>query len=419
MKKIKIYKFGGASIKDVSNIKNIINILKYVKYNNTIIIFSAIGKITNKLEELLNLYIYNNKKLNINNILQTIFDYHINIVYNLFPTNHSIFNDIKIIYNKLLYFINYNKNKTNYNFLYDQIVSYGELFSTKIISEFLNFKNIYNILIDVRQYIKTDNFYREANINWEKTKLLINKLDLSKTYVTQGFLGSDNQNFTTTLGREGSDYTASIFSYCLNASEQIIWKDVPGILNADPRYFSNTKILQRLSYKEAIELSYYGASVIHPKTLEPLQEKKIPLYVKSFIDPHENGSIIMDGVNIYPNYPCYIVKNKQILIFLNKNSFLIESDFKELFNTLNDYNLKINLVQNSATNFNICINDKFNKLNFFVKNLSYKYNIKVLKKVTLYTIRHYDDNIIKNFCKHKCVLLKQFTLSTAQWIVKE
>lgn len=414
---MKVYKFGGSSIKNAENIKNISNILKVNKNEKIFIVISAMGKTTNVLEEIVQLYLKDSYKINykINNL----FKYHIDVSNDLFEKNHFIFNKILIFFKKLIFFLKKNKIK-NYNFLYDQIVSFGEFFSTIIISNYLNSINILNNWLDVRKYIKTDNSYREANIYWKETEKLINKIDKSKNYITQGFIGSYSSEYTTTLGREGSDYTASIFSYCLDAEQQTIWKDVPGILNADPRYFSDTKLIKNISYKESIELAYYGASVIHPKTINPLQKKNIPLYVRSFINPEKTGTIVREKK--FLNIPCYIVKKNQKLLILNTKNyfFIIEKDFFELFKIIYKYKIKINIIQNSATKLSICVDDKFNKVDNLIIKLSDIYIIKVYNNVSLYTIRHYNENIINNILiKYKNILLKQITLNTLQWIIKE
>lgn len=414
---MKVYKFGGSSIKDSESIKNISNILKINNNEKIFIVISAMGKTTNALEEIVKLYIKNSLELNfkINNILK----FHINIANNLFEKNHFIFQEISILFDQLIFFIKKNKYK-DFNFVYDQIVSFGEFFSTKIISNYLNSINILNNWLDVRKYIQTDNSYREGNVLWKETEKLINKIDKSKNYVTQGFLGSYSNKYTTTLGREGSDYTASIFSYCLNAEEQIIWKDVPGILNADPRYFSDTELISNISYQDTIELAYYGASVIHPKTIYLLQKKKIPLYIRSFINPEKIGTLVIEKKKL--NIPCYIVKKNQILLILNtKNyNFIIEKDFFELFKFIYEFKIKINLIQNSATELSLCIDDKFNKIDYLINKLSSIYKIKIYYNISLYTIRNYNNNIINNnFYKNKNILLKQITIDTLQLIIEE
>ncbi|WGH27243.1 MAG: aspartate kinase [Candidatus Bostrichicola ureolyticus] len=417
--KIKVYKFGGASVKDAKNIKNISNIL-YSNCNNNnlfIVIISAIDKTTNALEQIVKKYFLNkNIEDDINNIKKKHFD----ISNDLFPNGHYIFLFINNKFDKIKNFFKQNKSK-NYNFVYDQIVSCGELISTKIISEYFNLIGIKNIWIDVRQYIITDSSYSYAKINWKKTLEYMNFFNSKKKilYITQGFIGYDS-NYTTTLGREGSDYTASVFSYCLNADSQTIWKDVPGILNADPRYFKNVSLLNNLSYEEAIKLAYYGATVIHTKTLEPLLKKNIPLYVRSFINPKENGTLVSKNFKINPDIPCYMVKKNQILLTFFKKyySFVSEQDINNILIYIAKYFINIGLLINSAFDLNICINDTYH-INDIIKKLSVKYKIKILDKVSLYTVYHYNNDCIKEFVKNKLIILSKITLDTAQYIIKE
>ncbi|WGH27029.1 MAG: aspartate kinase [Candidatus Bostrichicola ureolyticus] len=416
---MKVYKFGGASVKDAKNIKNISNILQiYGNNNNILIVISAIDKTTNALEEVVKKYFL---KKNIDYDLNKIKEKHFNINNDLFPNGHNIYYYINNLFFNIKQFFKENKS-TNYNFVYDQIVSFGELISTKIISEYFNLIGIKNIWIDVRKYIITDSSYGEAKINWKKTFKYITILNSKKNilYITQGFIGGSDSNYTTTLGREGSDYTASIFSYCLNAESQTIWKDVPGILNADPRYFTNVSLLNKISYEEAIKLAYYGATVIHPKTLEPLLKKDIPLYIRSFIN-HEKTGTLVSNFKIKPSLPCYIVKNNQILLtFFKKKyySFFSEQDISNILKYIAKYFLKIGLLHNSVVDLNICINDTY-YINDIIKKLSLKYKIQILEKVSLYTVYHYNNNCIEEFIKNKIIILSKITLETAQYIIKD
>jgi len=301
--------------------------------------------------------------------------------------------------------------------VYDQTVSYGELISTTIVSAYLNDVGVSNNWLDVRNLIKTDAYYRRGNVNWDSTQGLINKaIDSKKLSVTQGFLASDANNFTTTLGREGSDYTAAIFAYCLNAESVTIWKDVPGVLNADPRHFNNPQLLNQISYREAIELAFYGASVIHPKTLQPLQRKEIPLYVKSFINPTDNGTRVSKGKHLEPEVPCFIVKKNQVLISLSTLdfSFIVEENISEIFNLLHLYKMKVDVIQNSAISFSVCIDNTFNNLEKLLHHLKAKFKVECTENVSLYTIRHYDDKAIKSIEQNKTILLKQLYQETVQ-----
>lgn len=332
---------------------------------------------------------------------------------------HSIFNKVSDLFNELNSFLKRNKSP-DYNFVYDQVIGFGELASTLIISHYLNEIGLKNTWLDVREYIKTDNYYRRSNVNWEDTQKLINSTFKTSTLnITQGFLGSDKNNFTTTLGREGSDYTAAIFAYCLNAESVTIWKDVPGVLNADPRYFENAQLLNNISYREAIELAFYGASVIHPKTLQPLQRKEIPLYVKSFLKPKEPGTKVGKGVALEPNIPCFIVKKNEVLISLSSLdfSYIVEENISEIFSLLHLYKMKVDVIQNSAISFSVCVDNLYNNLEKLLHHLKAKFNVTCHENVSLYTIRNYTDNAIEKLEQDKTVLLKQVTQGTVQIVV--
>lgn len=296
---MRVFKFGGASVKDADGIKNVYDVLQKVGYEDVILVVSAMGKTTNALEVVIKNYF--DKSTELNSSVQEIKKYHNQILLDLFEDEkHEVFTAVKALFSELEYFLAHNKSP-NYNFVYDQIVSFGELISTTILSHFMNYKGIQTQWLDVRNFIKTDATYRDAEVDWDATQQNISKNVKRKILnITQGFLGADENNFTTTLGREGSDYTAGIFAYCLNAESVTIWKDVPGVMNADPRYFENASLLNQISYREAIELAFYGATVIHPKTLQPLQKKEIPLYVKSFINPLLKGTCVSKGVDLEP-----------------------------------------------------------------------------------------------------------------------
>ncbi|XOD67368.1 MAG: aspartate kinase [Flavobacteriales bacterium Tduv] len=415
--KTRVYKFGGASIKDAESIRNVAHVLKVAGFERTLMIVSAIGKTTNALEEVVERYFAQDAT---DARIGEISLRHLEISVELFPSDHGVFREVEVFFENMRAFLRRNKS-LKYDFVYDQVVACGELISTRIVSEYLNLIGIQNTWIDVRDYIKTDSSYREARVDWEETANHIRTLDKTKFYITQGFLGSDPNCFTTTLGREGSDYTAAIFSYCLNAEQQTIWKDVPGVLNADPRYFSDAKLLHNIPYEEAIELAYYGASVIHPKTLHPLQEKGIPLYVRSFLQPDQPGTAVTHRASIEPLLPCYIVKKDQVLLSFSSRdfSFIAEKDLSELFQSLVAHLMKVTLIQSSAISFSVCVNDKLDQLDLLVEKLGSRYKIKVSKGVSLYTIRHYNETVVSKFTEDKMILLQQLTVDTAQWIVKE
>jgi len=421
---MQVFKFGGASIKDAIGIKNLVSVLQTTGFKNTVIVISAMGKTTNALELVLHNYFNNKKELKSN--LQDVIKYHNSILFDVFDADssrdesHQVFKKVNSLFRELDAFLNNNKSP-NYDFVYDQVVSFGELISTTIISEYLLSKGIKNQWLDSRELIKTDDSYRQAKVDWKATQTTISKkLDTSVLTITQGFLGSDANNFTTTLGREGSDYTAAIFSYILNATQLTIWKDVPGILNADPRHFKNTQLLTKISYKEAIELAFYGASVIHPKTLQPLQRKEIPLYVKSFLNPKNSGTRVGKGITLNPNIPCYILKKNQVLIELSTLdfSFIIEENISYIFSLLHAYKMKVFAIQNSAISFSVCIENEFDNLEALMQKLKAKFKLNCYKNVSLYTVRHYTTESLKQIEQGKTILLKQFTQETVQIVTK-
>ena len=417
---MRIFKFGGASVKDADGIKNVFSVLEKVGHEDTLLVISAMGKTTNALELVIKNYFEKSNELH--SSLQDVRKYHNQILLDLFDDeNHDVFYAVNSHFADLEYFLRSNKSP-NYNFVYDQIVSYGEIVSTSIVSHYFNHAGLKNNWIDVRSFIKTDNNYRDAEVDWEKTQQLISKGIKKKALnITQGFLGSDENNFTTTLGREGSDYTAAIFAYCLNAESVTIWKDVPGVLNADPRYFENAVLLNQISYREAIELAFYGASVIHPKTLQPLQKKEIPLFVKSFINPLFPGTSVSKGEDLEPKTPCFIVKKEQLLLSLSSIdfSFIIEENISEIFALFHQYKIKVSLIQNSAISFSVCIEDKFGNFSELKNILSKKFKVSYNEKVSLYTIRHFDEKAAKMVEKDKTVLLKQISRETMQIVTKE
>ena len=413
---MKVFKFGGASIKDISSIKNILKIISTSNEDRLVIVVSAMGKTTNALELVVHNY-FNNKE-NLQASISEVYNFHSEIINNLFEKSHPIFSDISKSFEKLNSFIKANKSPS-YSFVYDQIVSIGELLSSRIIHHFLLNNNINCSFIDARNCIKTNSKYRGAKVEWDITnKKIKDYISDSKISVTQGFIGSDKNNFTVTLGREGSDYSAAIFAYVLNAESLSIWKDVPGLLNADPKFFKNTKLLNQISYSETIELAFYGASIIHPKTLQPLQKKEIPLLVKSFKNPQSKGTIISKGIDIEPLVPCYIFKQNLILLKLSSLdfSFMVEDNISDIFKELHKFKMKVDVIQNSAISFSVCFFDKYNKIKELIKNLEGKYKIEMHKNVSLFTIRHFDEKSIKKITNKRKLLLEQRTEKTVRLI---
>jgi aspartate kinase len=417
---MKVFKFGGASVKDADGIKNVYSVLQQVGHEDVLLVISAMGKTTNALEVVIKNYF--DKSAELLASIQEVRKYHNQILLELFEDeNHAVFAAVGKIFSDLEVFLKGTKSP-NYNYVYDQVVSLGEVVSTTIVSHYFNHVGLKNTWIDVRELIKTDNTYRDAIVDWEATQKNISKgIKKKNLNITQGFLGSDENNFTTTLGREGSDYTAAIFAYCLNAESVTIWKDVPGVLNADPRYFDNAILLNQISYREAIELAFYGATVIHPKTLQPLQRKEIPLYVKSFVNPLLPGTSVSKGADLEPQTSCFIVKKNQLLISLSSLdfSFIMEENISEIFLLLHKYRMKVSLIQNSAISFSVCVDDKFGHFAELKAVLSKKFKVTYNDNVSLYTIRHFNSKSEATVTTGKEVLVKQTSRETLQIVTKD
>jgi aspartate kinase len=417
---MKVFKFGGASVKDAEGIKNVYNLLQQVGHEDVLLVISAMGKTTNAFEVVIKNYF--DKAPDLQASVQEVRKYHNQILMELFDDeDNAVFAAVTKIFTDLESFFKNNKSP-NYNFVYDQVVSLGEILSTTIVSHYFNYLGLKNHWLDVREFIKTDNTYRDAIVNWDATQKTISKNVKKKNLnITQGFLGSDDNNFTTTLGREGSDYTAAIFAYCLNAESVTIWKDVPGVLNADPRYFENAILLNQISYREAIELAFYGATVIHPKTLQPLQKKEIPLYVKSFINPLLPGTSVSKGADLEPQTSCFIVKKNQLLISLSSLdfSFIMEENISEIFLLLHKYKIRVHLIQNTAISFSVCVDDKFGNFAELKSILSKKFHVTYNDNVSLYTIRHFTEKSADAVSKKKEVLVRQVSRETMQIVTKD
>ena len=414
---MKIFKFGGASVKNAASVKNVTQILQSEGTENTVVVISAMGKITNAFEEVIDAYYH--KTAHLSEKLEVIETFHETIMNDLFDAGDIIYKDVAILLGELRWFLSRNTSQ-KYNYVYDQIICFGELLSTKIVSAYLTKVGIENNWFDVRNYIKTDSNYRDAKVDWDLTQNRIStKLDATKLNITQGFIAANDTENTTTLGREGSDYTAGIFAYCLDAENVTIWKDVPGVLNADPRVFTETTLLAQISYEEAIEMAFYGASVIHPKTLQPLERKEIPLLVRSFVNPKEKGTRVSKGTRLVPYIPCFIVKKDQVLVAISALdfSFMVENNISYIFQKLHDYQLKVNLIQNSAISFSVCIDNKFNKFDAFYSELKKEFKIEVHKKVDLYTVRHFDEKATTSIEAKGNALLTQVNKETVQIVL--
>lgn len=417
---MRVFKFGGASVKDAESVKNVATILNTKKSNERLcVVVSAMGKTTNLLEEIAKNYF---NKVETNNHLNQLKEYHFSICKNLFSSEDKFFEELHNVFVELEWILE-EEPSMDFSFVYDQIVCIGEILSTKIIAAFLNNNGEICHWADARDLIKTDNTYREGKVDWDSTLSCTKEYFTNNSHqliLTQGFIGGTSENFTTTLGREGSDYSAAILAYCLDAKEVLIWKDVPGVLNADPKYFSNTFVLNHLSYQDTIELAYYGATVIHPKTIKPLQNKNIALKVKSFLNPNLEGTLI-DGSNITEHKPSYIVKRNQVVmsIFPKDFSFIIEDNLSEIFKVFSQKQVKINLMQNSAISFSVCINNDENKIQEIIPALKNNYKILFNEKLQLITIRYFNEETENSVLKNKEKILEQRSRHTLQVVVKE
>jgi len=416
---MKIYKFGGASIKDSQALNNIVETI-LSKEKDLWIVVSAIGKTTNSLEKLLNSWF--NYEIDKFSNLEAVINFHKKYISESFKENsENIERLIEPIYISLEKIIS-QKPEKDYDILYDEIVSYGELMSSLIFSEYLKIKGIDNTLLDARELIITDSNYRDAKVSWLESQKKINEIDKksSKIFVTQGFIGADVNNMTTTLGREGSDYTASALAYLLDAESVTIWKDVPGIMNADPSYFDFAEKLKELSYNEAIELAFYGAKVIHPKTIKPIENKNIPLYVKSFVNPENEGTVIKK-LNYKLNLiPVFILKQNQILISISPKdfSFIVEENMSKIFGLFAKYKTKLNISQNSAVSFSASIDDNNRNLKKLIKELQDEFFVKYNSGLELITIRYYTEESIDKMLKARKILMEQRSRKTARFLVK-
>lgn len=416
---MKVFKFGGASIKDYKSIIRLSRIIRKENHDRMILIVSAMGKTTNSMEKLVLSYL--NSFKNFNDKLELIKNFHLDIIKNLFKNNNSsTTNIVQSVFDEIDEFLKTNK-ETDYNLIYDQLVSYGEILSSIIISKYLNFIGLKSKWVDARSCILTDEYYRDANVDLERTSKSIKKSIRGKgLFVSQGFIGGNKKSYTTTLGREGSDYSAAIFAHALDAESLTIWKDVRGVLNADPRYFNKTKLLKKISYEEAIELAFYGASVIHPKTLQPLKKKNIPLFVKSFLSPSREGTLISKKDYKVRNIPSHIVKLNRVLLKISSKdfSFIVEKKISLIFSMLSKYKMKVELIQNSAISFSVVLNNKYQKLDELLKELRKTFKVSVDKEVSLFTIRHFSRNSLKHIKKlNHNILLEQRTYETLQLVL--
>lgn len=429
---MRVFKFGGASVKNPESVQNVARIIR--DHHGTeplVVVLSAMGKTTNALEGLCNLFMGGKRTQMIKEYNQ-IRSAHFEIAHGLFPDpGHPVFQVLEQSFYQLYYYIT-EPPGDNYNYEYDRIVSTGELVSTQIVSMYLNEAGLPNRLFPAQKLIITDANFRDARIDWIMSSRAIQEQltggfrsdqgeDLPPLIITQGFLGGTPQGFTTTLGREGSDFTAAIIAYAMQAMEVVIWKDVPGLLNADPKIMENAVLLPNISYQEAIELSYYGAKVIHPKTLKPLLSKKIPLKVKSFQEPELPGSVINDNEQQDNHIPSYIFKHNQVLvsIFPRDFSFIAEENLSRIFADFARHGVKMNLMQNSAISFSACFDQDKTKTPALLRDLRKMFSVKYNENLDLITVRHYTRACIEKLTAQKEVVMEQKSRTTLQMIVKK
>lgn len=419
----KVFKFGGASVKDANAVKNVAEILKRFKNDNLVVVISAMGKTTNALEEILSSYI--EKKDDCKELIQKLKSFHRQIIQDLFGSQSEYISaELELIFQELTEKCK-SPPSTNRNFEYDQIVSIGEVISTKIVHAYLESIEIESSWIDARRIIATDDKWREAKIDWDLTVKQVKESVESEfkngqqIVISQGFIGHSAEGHTTTLGREGSDFSAAIFAYALGSESVTIWKDVPGMLNADPKWFDNTILLEKISFREAIELAYFGASVIHPRTIQPLKRMNIPLYIKSFVNPDAKGSVIQASEESDAAIPSFIFRMDQVLISLSPKdfSFVIEENLEEIFAYLNKEGIRMNIMQNSAVSFSFCCDKSRVDVDQLVQHFSDQYIVKYNEPLELVTIRHYDDATIKRVTLDKRVILEQKSRETARLVM--
>ncbi|MDQ2180382.1 aspartate kinase [Marinifilum sp. D714] len=415
-----IFKFGGASVNSAEGVKNFVKIVQSYK-DETIIVLSAMGKTTNALEQITDEFCA--KSDSVESKFLEVKSYHFDIIHELFANKEdSVYEKVTRLFEQLHCYLQ-GEPTLDYDFDYDQIVSFGELISTTIVSEYLRKSGSPNKWVDIRTCLKTDNSYREGKIDWELSQKLVPqafRFNNTFVYVTQGFLGGTTTNQTTTLGREGSDYTAAILSYILDVDKLSIWKDVPGIMNADPKWLDDAQKLERISYQEAIELAFYGAKVIHPKTIQPIKRKKIPLQVRSFINYSEPGTLISTASKqMEKQLPVYIRKQDQVLISIRPTdfSFILEENLSSLFALFAKHRMKVNLTQNSAISFSVCVDKSERRLSNLLDEISENFEVKYNDDVELITIRHHDDEAVERMTAGREILLEQRSRDTAQFVI--
>lgn len=422
---VKVFKFGGASVRDAAAVRNLATIVQHYSDENLVVVISAMGKTTNALELVADACFRGDDTLNQH--LDAVIDYHRVIIADLFgDEDGAVRAEVDLLFDKLVKLTQQSCSQS-FDMMYDQIVPFGELISTTIISHYLNQENIPNRWLDARQLIFTDDNWRNAHVIWDTTRAAINHAvtinsrdaDRGCLFITQGFIGREPSGFMTTLGREGSDFTAAVLAWSLEAANVTIWKDVPGLLNADPKHFPDTVKLDQISYEEAIELSYYGATIIHPKTIKPLQNRKIPLYVRSFLNPSAPGSVIGDFMESRPDVPSFIFKSDQVLISIAPRdfSFIAENNLQIIFGVFSTEGVRINLMQNSAISFSVCVDGDARRIPRVISQLNASFKVRYNEGLQLITIRRYTQGVIDHVVAGRTILVEQRSRLTAQLVV--
>ena len=419
---MQVFKFGGASVKSAENIKNVVSIVEKYRNSELLVVVSAIGKTTDKLAKITTNYV--KQEGDYFGLLEELKQEHFQILDELFESrNHPVYDDIANTFVEVEWILE-EEPQDEFDYLFDQIVSIGELLSTKIVAAYGKHVGVPIQWVDARDYILTDNTYQEGKVDWEKTEEKIRRdlpfiLD-DHIIVTQGFIGSTSENFTTTLGREGSDYSAAIFAASLNAENITIWKDVPGVLNADPKWFERTELIPELSYTDAIELTYYGATVIHPKTIKPLQNKKITLNVRSFLNPEAPGTQIKTTNQTLP-VPSFIFKVNQVFINIQPRdfSFIVEDNLSHIFDLFHKHRIKINMMHNSAISFSVSVDDTGENVMNLLQQLEKRYKVSKEQGLELITIRYYNQETIDRVLVNKEIIRELKDSYTCQILVKK
>ncbi len=416
---MKVFKFGGASVKDARGIRNLAEITAGEK-DKLVVVVSAFGKTTNALEQVLATWMAGDEGYR--DLLDNIYNYHISVLRGLFPEANPVKGRIDNSFALLREYLESAK-KEGYDFNYDQIVSYGEIWSTIIVAEYLRNSNLNSEWIDIRGNLITDDRYRDADILWsESTARIKSVFNFSDRdiFVTQGFIGSTIAGMTTTLGREGSDYTGALLANILDAEKLVVWKDVPGLLNADPKWLDNAERLEEVSYREAVEMTFSGAKVIHPKTIKPLHNKNIPLHVKSFISPKEKGTVIVPETNFRHGFPVYVKKENQIMVsFLPKDfSFAMRENLSRVFYLFIKYGIKVNIVEASAVSIDVCLDDDRMRVESLINDLADEFSAVYNENVEMLSIRHYTPEAIERITSGREILLEQRTRNNVRFVVR-